>query len=320
MKSHALVYSPRCLAVMKSPSEQLSSLHLDTTTVDTLPDGPLAVIFASLDLADLAAVEATCKTFLRVVHEGCAWLRLAGSLIDGLPTSVRATQAVAKALVRSASREGCTSLLAEALAASSTDNANESVANTLSRRARNRNWHTPCYWSSRGAASPDSNEWLLYRLCTPVCLVQSFSLRPFLADFQWGSPIYSPLRVRFMLGAAPEEVGGFGGDAAGWSWTSDEFSVQQADTVQSFVLPRPVLVTGGALCVQLLGRIQTQSSDGLLYICIAHVRCEGQPLYGWSLAGNRLEACPGGAVLGGGGLADEGVLASSSSSDNNDDQ
>ena len=48
--------------------------------------------------------------------------------------------------------------------------------------------------------------------------------------------------------------------------------------MQSFKLPRPVLCIGGVVKVELLGRVQKQTFDGLYYICVTHVQIFGKPL------------------------------------------
>lgn len=90
------------------------------------------------------------------------------------------------------------SLLAEALAATSTDHPQENVSNTLRPSSRSRD--LMCYWSSRGSEDPDSCEALAFRLAHPLCLVTEVQLRPFKAFFQWGAPIYAPHAMRFRLG------------------------------------------------------------------------------------------------------------------------
>jgi len=115
------------------------------TVIEALPDDVLGLAFSFLESAeDLASAEATNRCWRRVVRDCHAWSRLACAGVDGLPySSVRADPAVAKQLLRHtrlAVLGRGASLLAEALAASSTDNASEMVANTLSRRAKNKAW------------------------------------------------------------------------------------------------------------------------------------------------------------------------------------
>jgi len=97
------------------------------------------------------------------------------------------------------------------------------------------------------------------------------------------------MRVCFKLGSAPQSVGGYGGEADGWSYTSPEFPVAHANELQTFTLPQPVLCVGGALLVQLLGRVQLQQADARYYVCIAHTACRGTPLYGLRLEHGVLE-------------------------------
>ena len=97
------------------------------------------------------------------------------------------------------------------------------------------------------------------------------------------------MHVRFELGTVAEEEGGFSG-SGGWSYVSPPYAVAQENTVQTFTLPQPVLSRGGSLRVHLLGRSQVQLSDAQFYVCIAHVKCLGTPLYGWQMEEAELRA------------------------------
>ncbi|KAL9240428.1 hypothetical protein vseg_014650 [Gypsophila vaccaria] len=52
----------------------------------------------------------------------------------------------------------------------------------------------------------------------------------------------------------------------------------QASEIQRFQLPRPVLCMGGILKIELLGRVQRQSFDGLYYISVSRVQAVGRSL------------------------------------------
>jgi hypothetical protein len=150
------------------------------------------------------------------------------------------------------------------------------VLNTLNARIHNRVWNEPCYWSSAGSAAPDAEDHVTYGLGAAVCVVHAVQLRPFRAYFQIPEcPCYSPLRVRVLLGAQTAP------DAYTWHYESPAFPVAQADELQTLTLPRPVLCIGGILRLQLIGRAATQASDGLYYVCVAHVRAQGTACRGW---------------------------------------
>ncbi|KAM3698627.1 hypothetical protein ACJW31_06G201900 [Castanea mollissima] len=178
---------------------------------------------------------------------------------------------------------GC---ISEAISASSTDRyPAETIDNTLlpadivSQRA---------YWSSKGQSNPAVPETLTYKLVSELCVITEIYIRPFEAFFQPGSPIYSARSVRFRMGhpKSPNDLGSHllgdslpsADDTFVWTYTSPEFPMAQESCLQTFRLPEPVLCIGGILQIELLGRVQTQETDGLFYICISHVHVVGRCL------------------------------------------
>ncbi|TVU42584.1 hypothetical protein EJB05_09001 [Eragrostis curvula] len=179
--------------------------------------------------------------------------------------------------------------IAGCIGASSTDNfPEETIENTLDP------WEVvdlePSYWSSGGHADPDVPEYLVYRLCSDLCLINEIRVQPFRAFFQAGHPIFSAQYVRFRLGypktpLQPEDL--VSDENEGkliadnnyiWTYTSPEFPMLQENVLQSFELPRSVLCIGGVVKVELLGRVQKQQADDLYYICVTHVQILGTPL------------------------------------------
>ncbi|XP_051148202.1 F-box protein At4g00755-like [Andrographis paniculata] len=175
-----------------------------------------------------------------------------------------------------------------AVSASSTDKLpDESIANTLT--SMDRYFHKASYWSSKGTADPDEPETLIYKLRPGVWVISEVLVRPFEAYFQPGNPIYSAQAVRFRLGRMKPSLGDGNDlhrlpmpapadDKFIWTYTSPEFPMNQENSLQSFKLPEPVVSTGGFMLVELLGRVQSQGSDGLFYVCICHVRAMGRSL------------------------------------------
>ena len=194
-----------------------------------------------------------------------------------------------------------------------------------------------------------SSETLTFQLAHPLCRVSHIDLRPFKAWFQDDSPVYAPLSVRFRLGGLPcfdsagrplpkrwlvssaamdllaVEAGRSGGPPGSpaahaaegnalWSWESPLFPVAPTDALQRFELPGAPLCVGGYLAVELIGRRQRQSADGLFYTCLSYLRAVGTPLHhflphsarmdrlmGWALVpymlpdtGRRRESAPAG--------------------------
>ena len=102
----------------------------------------------------------------------------------------------------SSSPSSSLSLIADALAASSTDRLpDEFVSNVLSPRSRpRRRWEPAAYWGSEGSPDPESGEALSFRLAHPLCVSTAVTVRPFSAYFQPGRPVYAPRSVQLASG------------------------------------------------------------------------------------------------------------------------
>lgn len=174
---------------------------------------------------------------------------------------------LAHTLFSSQTRVGC---IAACLGASSTDNfPDESIQNTLEPRDRVNNW--PCYWSSGGQHDRGVPEFLVYKLCSDLCLVDEIMIQPFkglcdfihfflfvakkklvylllicsryAAYFQRGLPIYSSQYVRFKFGCPklplrPEDLVSdenegqlTADDNYIWMYTSPEFPMLQVSSI-----------------------------------------------------------------------------------------
>ncbi|CAO2189244.1 unnamed protein product [Urochloa humidicola] len=194
---------------------------------------------------------------------------------------------LAHALLSSHTRTSC---IDGCLGASSTDIFPvESIQNTLEPRDRLGIW-PPSYWSSGGQDDPGVPEFLVYKLCSDLCLIDEIRIQPFKAFFQELFPLYSSEYVRFKFGCpkVPLQVKDLvsevnegqltADDNYIWMYTSSEFPMLQENVLQSFKLPRPVLCIGGVVKVEFLGRVQKQWDDDQYYICITHVQVLGTPL------------------------------------------
>ncbi|KAL2550347.1 F-box protein [Forsythia ovata] len=171
----------------------------------------------------------------------------------------------------------------DAICASSTDNfPEESIKNTL--EPSDFVDHRTSYWSSKGESDAAVSEALIYRLAARLCVISEIHVKPYQAYFQYGFPIYSCKAVRFLVGhqKVPLEVQSdeldefrdiqqFSDDKYVWTYASPEFPMAQENRLQKFKLPEPVLCIGEILKVELLGRVQTQETDGtVLYM---HYTC-----------------------------------------------
>ncbi|KAJ0962078.1 hypothetical protein J5N97_029906 [Dioscorea zingiberensis] len=177
----------------------------------------------------------------------------------------------------------------KAICASSTDHyPDESIDNTL--EGSEQVDMMPSYWSSKGQEDPSVPETLTYRLLYKLCIIDEIRIRPFRAFFQFGFPIYSAKAVRFRISCSrvlrekgadktgQHATGRDSSDGNIWDYVSPEFPMAQENTLQSFKLPRPFVCIGGALQVELLGRVQKQDADDRYYICVCHVQVIGRPL------------------------------------------
>ncbi|XP_066307062.1 F-box protein At4g00755-like isoform X1 [Miscanthus floridulus] len=181
-------------------------------------------------------------------------------------------------------------LIMRCVGASSTDFfPDESMENTLVPHE----WvnHRHSYWSSGGKDDPDAPESLTYRLSSDLCLIDEIRVRPYKAAFQNGHPIYSSKAVRIRLGhskldpgtatfvsAENENLTAIADENYTWTYTSPEFPMLQENVLQTFKLPRPALCIGGIVKIELLGRLQKQSTDDRYYICVCHVQVMGRSL------------------------------------------
>ncbi|KAK7340194.1 hypothetical protein VNO77_20890 [Canavalia gladiata] len=167
--------------------------------------------------------------------------------------------------------------IAKTICASSTDNfPQESIDNTLEPRDNIAGRYS--YWSSNGQSNPNVPETLTYELVSQICVISEINIQPFQARFQMGSPIYSAKSVRFKMGHLKSSLDALDDEQFVWTYTSPEFPMTQENRLQKFKLPEPVLCIGGILRIELLGRVQTQEMDGLLYICVSYVQVLGSSL------------------------------------------
>ncbi|XP_020219016.1 F-box protein At4g00755 isoform X2 [Cajanus cajan] len=167
--------------------------------------------------------------------------------------------------------------IAKTVGASSTDNfPQESIDNTLEPRDHISGRYS--YWSSDGQSNPNVPETLTYELVSQICVITEINIQPFQAHFQIGSPIYAARSVRFKMGHAKASLDAVDDEMFSWTYTSPEFPMSQENRLQKFKLPEPVLCIGGILQIELLGRVQRQEIDGLLYICVSHVQVLGGSL------------------------------------------
>ncbi|KAF5756852.1 putative F-box-like domain superfamily protein [Helianthus annuus] len=189
-------------------------------------------------------------------------------------------------LLRALTAFPLTYCIANPVSASSTDHyPQESIMNTLDPLDTIRNRGS--YWSSKGSNDPETPETLIYNLTASLCIITEINLHPFQALFQPEFPIYSSRFVRFRMGHPKSskelscdfmEAQECADDKFIWTYTSQMFPVVQANRLQRFKLPEPIICIGGYLQIELLGRVQKQAADDKYYVCVAHVQAIGRQL------------------------------------------
>ncbi|WZZ41679.1 hypothetical protein YC2023_037938 [Brassica napus] len=218
----------------------VSKLDTDTLlSILSCLDDPSALVRASASAVsrswrDFGLSKKLCfKLFYQLtcvdrVNEKSSWSR--SSLMD---TKLLEREHKAFALLA----KGCTSspirsCIADAIIASSTHNFRKSILNTLDEI--DQIGDTPSYWSSSGQQESSVPETLLYKLKGDLCVVTEFSIHPFQAYFQPGSPIYSLHYVRFRLGHL-DNNNSQEKDNYVWTYTSQEFAMAQENNHVSHV-------------------------------------------------------------------------------------
>ncbi|GKU88261.1 hypothetical protein SLEP1_g2543 [Rubroshorea leprosula] len=130
---------------------------------------------------------------------------------------------LARGCMSSAELKDC---IARAIMASSTDHYPlESIENTLEEGVA---WR-PSYWSSEGQISPAVPETLTYKLVADLCVITEIRIRPFQANFEPGSPIFSAKSVLFRMGHSL-------GDDYVWTYISEQFPMDQVSSSSSIAL------------------------------------------------------------------------------------
>lgn len=151
-------------------------------------------------------------------------------------------------------------ILAEGVAESSADQPSQTIYQTLN-HSRND------FWSSKGSASNQTHESLIYRLLDHACIVKQVIIQPFKAFFQHGLPCYAPQYVTVSVGFRQDQ----------YHFTSPPFPVVNTPTEQTIDLA-PLMIVGGFLKMDLYGRNTTQPGDNLYYTVLDRVKCLGLPI------------------------------------------
>ncbi|KAL5727686.1 hypothetical protein ACHQM5_000854 [Ranunculus cassubicifolius] len=257
------------------------------------PDVSSNILSCLDDPADLIRASSVSRSWQQFVTENCFCKRLClkkfpgvsraihaievnsvilpksvGSSSDKLLDSVKRNHTVYAILARVFSPELRNDCISWAIDASTTDNYEvESIQNTLVPEDFD-DFGRYSYWSSKGIIDDKVPETLTYRLISNLCLVTAINIQPFQAHFQEGSPIYSSKYVKFQIGCHDSRL----------TYESPVFPMSQANCLQKFELPEPVLCIGGILQIELSGGVQRQESDDLFYICLRYVQVEGRTL------------------------------------------
>ncbi|KAJ3371304.1 hypothetical protein HDU91_005438 [Kappamyces sp. JEL0680] len=164
-------------------------------------------------------------------------------------------------------------LIESALESSSQDHPTQSVEQTID--------NDPfTFWSSLGSSSDQKDEWLDFKLMSPLCLIHSVDITPFLAQYQRGLPCYAPRSVSFSVRLALD---------AKPVYVSSRYPILNRPVPQKFKLNSIGL--GGFLRIHLHGYASHQPGDELYYTAIEKVVVYGTPLGALQSATNLLQCC-----------------------------
>ena len=262
---------------------------------DALPWDVIVKIFSFLPPQEVPGMSCVCKLFRDVVHSSDLWSEYVGSrehsyvsstpLLRHLASPEDARQLYDEIQgLRGTAHE----LIHSGVSCSSKDSDEQDIGATLK---------PDIFWSSTGSATPDADEWLVYRLREPISVVLSVVIEPYRALYQTGTPMYAPRGVSFS----------FGFSEGSWHYTTPVYPVDAREPRQRFDLA-PQLCVGEYVRLNLIGKRETQPVDDLYYTVIDAVHITGA-LYGALPAGRPLA----GALLGFGmshaGFAGRGTSA-----------
>ena len=263
---------------------------------DALPWDVVVRIFSFLPPQEVSRVSCVCRLFRDVVHSSDLWSEYVGSREHSYVSSTPLLRhlespATARELydeiqgLRGTAHE----LIHSGVSCSSKDSDEQDIGATLK---------SDIFWSSTGSATPDADEWLVYRLREPISVVLSVVIEPYRALYQTGTPMYAPRGVSFSFGFSE-------GD---WHYTTPVYPVDAHEPCQRFDLA-PQLCVGEYVRLNLIGKRETQPADDLYYTVIDTVHITGV-LFGALPPGGPLA----GALLGFGmshaGLAGKGKSSS----------
>jgi hypothetical protein len=145
----------------------------------------------------------------------------------------------------------------------------------------------PCYYSSRPSVSPNSEEFVSCRIFRPH-VIYAFTVTPYQAFFQPGSPVFAPKAVRLEI-----KLHDHSADRFVVVYVSREFEVTNEFRTQFFRLESPILLSSNFLMtVVFVGKQQRQPIDGNdeYYTCISNMKLLGVELCDDSL--DRLPLSP----------------------------
>eukprot|EP00475_Leptophrys_vorax_P000563 TRINITY_DN1030_c0_g1_i1.p1 TRINITY_DN1030_c0_g1~~TRINITY_DN1030_c0_g1_i1.p1 ORF type:complete len:330 (-),score=55.29 TRINITY_DN1030_c0_g1_i1:186-1175(-) len=142
--------------------------------------------------------------------------------------------------------------------ASSTDGQRQGIDQTLN------DWRST-FWSSKGSSARDGKDVLIYQFST-LTVLTSIRVTPFQATFHLGSPTYGPQAVQVVCSLDP--------DFKKITFVSNVLILQNSNDHYE-VSFNSFFVLAQYVRLELLGKYQTQRSDGLYYIALERVQFFG---------------------------------------------
>ncbi|WIA41794.1 hypothetical protein OEZ86_009126 [Tetradesmus obliquus] len=143
-------------------------------------------------------------------------------------------------------------LITAAVHASSTDNEQQALDNTLHNDRH--------FWSSTGSPTQVADEGLLFELAGPAVRVAYVQLAVYRAFYQAGYPVYPPMQLQVWVGPSKHQL------APG----SPLMHVQATDALQTFAL-YPDAPVARFMQLRMYGKLQKQQEDLRFYIALRYI-------------------------------------------------
>ncbi|KAJ9461599.1 F-box protein [Diplonema papillatum] len=275
--------------------------QLRTTEGGSMISFPVELLAAVLDVVDarcrLACMH-VCKKFAAAACSDSAWKTFVEANFWRVSPDMPFYALARELQLLRKSRRNQGNVISAALCASTTDDAQQTIHETMNAKFTS-------FWSSVGVKDSDQTDYVVYLLGGNMSLVDRVTVTFYQADYQANSPTYYSCSVQILIGTVGDceddydkvwsqlAIGTPGAgrgladnltgaerqtqeavDRAHWHYESEFFDVPYDPSPQTFQLPR--LVPGTLLKVVLKDKIQRQVAvNGLYYVCLQSLFAHG---------------------------------------------